>query len=145
MRVSVGIRDILCARWTKNLNLVERLVMETRTWTLYFATPKYSDYMQHAILHDAARVVRLQSGKRFGYCYKIGRGPNCYLLCHVTGFLFCLHVKTFLHSLFNLIDFWSGMSLLVLDRELTWKNKTKKLGFFCWFSTWILFLSAEGL
>ena len=21
--------------------------METRTWTLYFATPKYSDYMQY--------------------------------------------------------------------------------------------------
>ena len=27
--------------------LVEPFVMETRTWTLYFATPKYSDYMQY--------------------------------------------------------------------------------------------------
>ena len=34
-------------RWTKNINLVEPLAVETRTWTLYFATPKYSDYMQY--------------------------------------------------------------------------------------------------
>ena len=44
--VSVGILDFLYVRWTKNLNLVEPLVMETRTWTLFFATPKYLDYMQ---------------------------------------------------------------------------------------------------
>ena len=31
----------------QSLNLVEASVMETRTWTLYFATPKYSDYMQY--------------------------------------------------------------------------------------------------
>ena len=44
----------------------------------------------HAILHDAARAVRLETGKGFGYCYMIGRGPNCCLLGHVTGLLFCL-------------------------------------------------------
>ena len=30
----------------------------------------------HTKLHDAAGVVRAQSGKGPGYCYMIGRGPN---------------------------------------------------------------------
>ena len=38
----------------------------------------------HAILHDAAGAVRLHSGEGSGYCYMIGRGPNCCLLGHVT-------------------------------------------------------------
>ena len=59
----------------------------------------------HAILHDTAGVVRLQTGKGPGYCYMIGRGTNCCLLGHVTGLLFCLYVKYFLTSIFNLIDF----------------------------------------
>ena len=59
----------------------------------------------HAILHDAAGAVRLQTGKAPGYCYMIGRGPNCCLLGHVTGLLFCLYVKIFLPSIFNLFDF----------------------------------------
>ena len=59
----------------------------------------------HAILHDAAGAVRLQTGKGLGYCYMIGRCPNCRLLGHVTGLIFCLYVKIFLPSIFNLIDF----------------------------------------
>ena len=59
----------------------------------------------HAILHDAARAVRLQTRKGPGYCYMIGRGPNCCLLGHVTGLLFCLYVKIIQTSIFNLIDF----------------------------------------
>ena len=59
----------------------------------------------HAILHDAAGAVRLQTGKGPGYCYMISRGPNCCLLGHVTGLLFCLYVKIFLPSIFNLFDF----------------------------------------
>ena len=59
----------------------------------------------HAKLHDAAGAVRLQTGKGPGYCYMIGRGPNCCLLGHVTGLLFCLYVKISLTSIFNLIDF----------------------------------------
>ena len=59
----------------------------------------------HAILHDAAGAVRLQTVKGPGYCYMIGRGPNCCLLGHVTGLLFCLYVKNFPPSIFNLIDF----------------------------------------
>ena len=59
----------------------------------------------HAILHDAAGPVRTHSGKGPGYCYMIGRGPNSYLLGHVTGLLFCLYVKLFLPSIFNSVDF----------------------------------------
>ena len=59
----------------------------------------------HAILHDAAGAVRLQTVKNSGYRYMIGRGLNCCLLGHVTGLLLCLYVKIFLPSIFNLIDF----------------------------------------
>ena len=59
----------------------------------------------HAILHDAAGAVRAHSGRGPGYCYMIGRGPNSCLLGHVTGLLFCLYVKIFLHSIFNSVDF----------------------------------------
>ena len=58
-----------------------------------------------AILHDAAGAVRLQTVRGPGYCYMIGRSPNCCLIGHVTGLLVCLYVKIFLPSLFNLIDF----------------------------------------
>ena len=59
----------------------------------------------HAILHDAAGAVRALSGKRPGYCYMIGRGPNSSLLGHVTGLLFCLYLKLFLPSIFGSVDF----------------------------------------
>ena len=83
-----------------------------------------------AILHDAAVAVLLQTGKGPGYFYLIGRGPNSCLLGHVTGLLFCFHVKIFLPSIFNLIDFWISMSLIVLEMELTEKNIIEKLGLF---------------
>ena len=84
----------------------------------------------HAIFHDAAGTVRLQIGKGPGYSYMIGRNLNCCLLGHVTGLLFCLYVKIFLPSIFNLIDFWISMSLIVLDIELTDKHIIKELGLF---------------
>ena len=59
----------------------------------------------HAILRDAAGAVRLQTDKGPGYCCMIGRGPNCCLLSHVTGLFFCLYVRIFLPSNFNLYDF----------------------------------------
>ena len=59
----------------------------------------------HAILHDTAGAVRLKTGKGPGNCYMIGRGPNSCLLGHVTGLFFCLHVKIFLPSIFNSVDF----------------------------------------
>ena len=50
----------------------------------------------HAIFHDAAGAVRLQTTKGSGYCYMIGRGPSCCLYGHVIGLLICLYVKIFL-------------------------------------------------
>ena len=37
-------------RWTKNLFLVDSLVMEVLIWTLYFVTPKHSDYTQYYMM-----------------------------------------------------------------------------------------------
>ena len=87
-------------------------------------------FRPHAILHDAAGAVQLQPGKGPGYCYMIGRVPNCCLLGHVTSLLICLYVKILLPSIFNLIDFWISMSLIVIDIELTEKNVIKELGLF---------------
>ena len=84
----------------------------------------------HAILHDAAGAVRSNSGKGSGYCFMIGWGPNSCLLGHVTGLSFCLYVKLFLPSIFNSVDLWSSMSLIVQDIELTEKNIIKELGLF---------------
>ena len=84
----------------------------------------------HAKLNDAAAAVRSHTGKGPGYCYMIGRGPNSCLLGHVTGLLFCLYVKLFLPSIFNSVDFWSSMSLIVLDIELTEKNIINELGLY---------------
>ena len=84
----------------------------------------------HATFHDAAGALRLQTDKELGYCYMIGQDPNCCLLSHVTGLLFRLYVKIFLPSIFNSVDFWSSMSLIVLDIELTEKNLIEELGLF---------------
>ena len=50
MHVSVGILVFLYVKWAKNLNLVDSLVMETLIWTLFFVTPKYSDYTQYYMM-----------------------------------------------------------------------------------------------
>ena len=84
----------------------------------------------HAILHDAAGVVRAHSGKGAGYCYMIVRGPNACLLGHVTWLLFCLYVKLCLPSILNSVDIWSSISCIVLDFEVTDKNVKKELGVF---------------
>ena len=55
---------------------------------LEFLFRHFKVFRLHAILHDAAAAVRAQSGKRPGYCYIIGRGPNSCLLGHVSGLLF---------------------------------------------------------
>ena len=115
-------------RWTKNLNFVDWLVMEILIWTLHFVTPKV--FRLHAILHDAAGAVQSHSGRGPGDCYIIGRRPSFCLLGQVTGLLFCLYVKLFLPSIFNSVDFWSSMSCIVLDLELTDKVIIKELGLF---------------
>ena len=84
----------------------------------------------HAILDDAAGAVRSHTVKWPGYCYMIRRGPNSCLLGHVTALLFCLYVKVFVPSIFNSVNFWNSISLIILDVELTEKNISKKLGVF---------------
>ena len=97
---------------------------------LEFLFRHFNVFRLHAILHDAAGAVRAHSGKGPGYCCMIVPGPNSCLLGHVTGLLFCFHVKLFLPSIFNSADFWSSMSCTVLDIELTDNNPIKKLGVF---------------
>ena len=95
---------------------------------LEFLFRHFKVFRLHAILHDAAGAVRAHSGKGTGYCYMIRQGPNSCLLGHVTGLLFCLHVKKFLCSIFDSVDFWNSMSLIVLDIEFTEKNIIIELG-----------------
>ena len=65
---------------------------------LDFLFRHFKVFRLHGILHDAAGAVRAHSGKRLGYCYMIGGGPNSRLLGHRNGLLFCLYVKLFLIS-----------------------------------------------
>ena len=84
----------------------------------------------HAIVHDAAGAMRTNSGKGPGYCYIIRWGLSSCFLGHVTGLHFFLYLKFFLPSIFKSVDFWSSVSLIVLDIELTEKKVIKVLGFF---------------
>ena len=95
-----------------------------------FLSRLFKVFRLHAILYDAAGAVRAHTGKSPGHCCMIARGPESCLLGHVTGLLFCLHVKLFLLSIFNSVDFRSTNSCIVLDSELADKNVTKKLGVF---------------
>ena len=72
---------------------------------LEFLFRRFKVFRLHAILYDTAAAVRAHSGKGPRYFYMIGRGPNSYLLGHVTALLFCLYVKHFLPSIFNSVDF----------------------------------------
>ena len=62
VHVSVGTLDFLYVSWTKNLYLVEPLVIETRTWNSHFVIWKYLDYMQYYMVlleqcrHKVAKV-----------------------------------------------------------------------------------------
>ena len=49
----------------------------------------------HAILHDATGAVRSHSGKRPGYRYMTGRGPNSCLSGPVSGLLFCFYLNLY--------------------------------------------------
>ena len=73
-----------------------------RIWSFF---RHFEVFRLHALLHDAAGAVRAHSGKGPGYCYMIRRGPNSFLLGHVTGLFVCLYVKLFLPSNFNSVDF----------------------------------------
>ena len=97
-------------------------------WCLEFLFRHFKVFRLHAILHDAAGAVRAHSGKSPSYCYMIGRVPNPCLLGHVTGLLLCLYVKVFLPSNFNSVEFWSSISCIILDFQLTENNVIIELG-----------------
>ena len=124
-----------CFCWDSRLSLLE-MDQDFKSggtigyWDSYleFLFCHFKKFRPHVILLDAAGAVRAHSGKGTGYCYMIGRGPNSCLLGHVIGLLFCLYVKIILPSIFNFVDFWNSMFLIVLDMELTDKNVIKELG-----------------
>ena len=101
-RCAVEMLEIFYVRWTECLILVKSLVMETRTWILCFVSKVFR---LHALLQDAAGAVRSHIVKVPGYSYMIGRGPNSCWLGHVTGLLFCLHVKLSLLFISDSVDF----------------------------------------
>ena len=97
---------------------------------LEFLFRHFKVFRLHAILHDAAAALRAHSGKGPGYCYMIGRGLNSCLLGHVTALLFCLYVKIFLPPIFNSVDFWNSISLIVQRLQLTDKDVIKERGLY---------------
>ena len=72
-----------CFCWNSRLSLRE-LDQKFKSGGLIGYGNSYSDsvfcyskvFRLHAILHDAAGAVQLQTGKGPGYCHKIGRGPR---------------------------------------------------------------------
>ena len=124
-----------CFCWDLRLSLREMYQKYTSGGTIAYGN-SYLELFCHfkifrlpAILHVAAEAVRAYSGKDPCYCYMIGRGPKSCLLGHVTWLLFCLYVKIFLPSIFNSVDIWNSISCIVLDIELTEKNKVKNWDF----------------
>ena len=95
---------------------------------LEFLFRHFKVFRLHAILHDAAGAVQAYSGQGSGFCYIIGRGSRSCLLGHLTGLLFSLHLKLFLPSTFNSVDFWGSMSCIVVNIELADKNVIRELG-----------------
>ena len=57
-----------------------------------------------AILHDASGFVYEYSEKGPGYSYVLPCSVTNEYLGHVTGIAFCLYVKSFKNSLFNLLE-----------------------------------------
>ena len=84
----------------------------------------------HAILHDATAAVGAHSGKGRGYRYTTGRRSNSCLLGHVTGQLFCLHLKNFLPSIFKSVEFWISLSCFLRGVEVGDTNVNKELAVF---------------
>ena len=140
-----------CFRWDSRISLCEMYQKFPFCGLIGYGNSyldsvfRYSKVFRlHAVLHDAAGAVRLQTGKGLGYCYMTGRGTNSCLLGHVTELLFCLYVKIFLPSILNSVDFWSSMFFIVVDLELTEKNKIWNWVFFWWFRTSIFIFSIKN-
>ena len=78
---------------------------------LEFLFRHFKVFRLHVKLRDAAGTVRAHIGKSHDYCYMIARGPNSCLLGHVSGILFCLYVKLFLHYLLSCVESWKQYDL----------------------------------
>ena len=124
----------------KKLNLVEPLVLGTRTWSFYFAISEYLDYTQYymLLLEQCRHIVA-----KVRYRSMIGRWTNSSSLDHVTGLLFCLYVKLFIPSVFNSVEFWGSMSCIVLGIELADKKIQGMGRFYWWQRSGILTLSSK--
>lgn len=58
----------------------------------------------HAILHDAAGYMKTQFNVGPGYCYMLPGLPNICILGHVTGLTYCLGVKVFSSSFYDILE-----------------------------------------
>ena len=127
MHVSVGILEILHARWTK-----KKILGTTGYGDSYleFSYRRFKIFRPHAVLHDATAAVKVHSAKGPGDCYMIWPGQNSCLLGYVTGLLFSPYVKLFLPSVFQLVVFKSTIPCIVLDIELTDINFINELEVF---------------
>ena len=97
--ISVGKNLFLgaCFIWDPRLLLPEMELIFEFGGTIGYSDPyleflvrQIKGFRLHAKLQDSAGAVRALIGKGPGYCYMIERGPNSYLLGHVTGLPFCL-------------------------------------------------------
>ena len=128
MNVSAGILDFLYVRWPKNLELVESLVMVIRTRS-FFIISNYSDYMmllgKWLLSHDCTRTNFVFAWSR--------------------DWTTLLPLKLSLASIFNSVDFWSSMSCIVLDCELSKKNGKcyKRVGSFYWRECSVILFSSS--
>ena len=112
----------------KNFEIVGTIGYADSYLESYFGNFKV--FRLHAILHDAARAAWSRSGKGPGYCYMVARGPNSWVLDHVSRLLFCPYEKPFCLPLPTMLAFEACMSGIVKDIELADKNPFKELGHF---------------
>ena len=71
------------------------------------ALDKYFKSFKILRLHDASGFVYEYSEKCPGYSYVLPCPVTNEYLGHVTGIAFCLYVKSFKNSLFNLLECWN--------------------------------------
>ena len=98
MHDSAGTLDFLYVRRTKNLGLVELLVMVTRTGSAYLVISKFSDYLQnymmpleqcgHKVVRSPATITWLDED-RFHVAVSRGTWLDYFLLLSKTLSAFC--------------------------------------------------------
>ena len=122
-------KESFYVRRNRKKNLVEPLVMGTRTW-IFFCHSKV--FRLHAILHDAAEAVRSKSNGSTGYCYTFGRGPNSSLFGPVIVLPFC-HWESFLNIQFKNRQLLKHYVMLFSrDRVFFYKRYSRDRSFEYW-------------